>query len=78
MMVDITMSSVLGKHLNNNVPMWARRFNSKVTRMWEAYIEKLEDLYLEHGVWDKLEALAKTADFPASKGQPVCWKACTA
>ena len=27
----------------------------------------LEELYKEHGVWGKLEALAKTANFPASK-----------
>ena len=37
--------------------------NSKVTRTREAYIEQLEALYQEDGVWDKLEGLAKSADF---------------
>ena len=41
--------------------------NSKVTRIREAYIEKLEMLYQENGVWDKLEELAKSADFPVTQ-----------
>ena len=40
--------------------------NSKVTRTRYAYNEQLEALYQEHGVWDKLEGLAKSADFPVT------------
>ena len=45
-MVNLTMSLVLGKHLKNIVPVQAHRLNSKVTRTRDAYIEQLEALYL--------------------------------
>ena len=66
-MAGLTISSVLGKHLENIVPIQGCQLNLKVTRIQEAYIEKLEEMYLEHGVWEKVEALAKTADFRASE-----------
>ena len=65
-MDNLTMDSVLAKHLRNIVPVQACMLNSKVTRIREAYIKKLEALYQDHGVWDKLEGLAKSADFPVT------------
>ena len=65
-MSDLTMGLVLGKHMKNIVPVQARRLNSKVIWIRESYIEKLELLYQDHGVWDKLEELAKLADFPVT------------
>ena len=38
-MVELTMGSVLGKHLRNIVPVQACRLNSKVTRIREAYTD---------------------------------------
>ena len=66
-MADLTMSLMLGKHLKNIAPVQARWLNSKVTRTREAYIKQLEALYQEHGIWDKLEGLAKSADFPVTE-----------
>ena len=66
-MANFTMGSVLRKHSRNIVPVQACRLNSKVTRIREAYIDKLEVLYQEHGVWDKLEGLEKSADFPVTR-----------
>ena len=60
------MGLVIGKHMKNIVPVQAHRLNSKVIRIREAYIEKLEFLYQEHGVWDKLEEIAELADFPVT------------
>ena len=65
-MDNLTMGSVLAKHLRNIVTVQACMLNSKVTRIREAYIKKLEALYQDHGVWDKLEGLAKSADFPVT------------
>ena len=62
-MANLTMGSVLGKHLRSMVSVQTRRLNSKVTRIRDTYIKKLEVLYQEHGVWDKLERLSKLADF---------------
>ena len=62
-MANLAMGSVLGKHLKNIVPVQVCRLNSKVTQAREAYIKQLEALYQEHGVWDKLEGLAKSAEF---------------
>ena len=45
-MPDIIMGSVLGKHLENIVTVQVRRLNLKVTWIREAYIEKLEELYI--------------------------------
>ena len=64
---DLTMSSVLGKHPKHIVPAQARRLDSKIVRAREAYIAKLKELYLEHRIWDKLEAWSKTADYPLAK-----------
>ena len=63
-MANLTISI---KHLKNIVSVQARRLNSKVTRTREAYIEQLEALYQEHGIWDKLEGLAKSAEFPVTE-----------
>ena len=44
-MVDISMSSLLGKRLNKVVPVKARHLSSKVERIRTAYIERLEGLF---------------------------------
>ena len=58
---------MLGEHLEHIVPVQARRLNSKVTRIRDGYNDKLDELYDEHGVWERLEALAKRVNFHASK-----------
>ena len=64
---DLTMGSVLGKHMKNIVPVQARRLNTKNQRAREAYIEKLQLLYQEHGTWDKLVQAEKSSNYPVSK-----------
>ena len=46
------------------VPVQARRVNTKKQRAREAYTKRLELLYQEHGVWDKLLETEKSADYP--------------
>ena len=61
------MSSVLEKGTNNIALPEARMLNTKVKRIRQEYIERLEVLFLEHGIYKKLEALTKTADYPVSE-----------
>ena len=56
--VDLTMSLVLRKHRRNTVLLQARRLTSKVKCIRQEYTAKLEDLFLEHGTYNKLSRLA--------------------
>ena len=53
--------------MKNIVPVQARRLDTKNQRAREAYIEKLQLLYQEHGVWDKLVHAKKSSNYPVSK-----------
>ena len=66
-MADLKIGSVLGKHLKHIVAVHTCQLNLKVTQIRDAYNNKIEELHDEHRVWDKIEALAKTANFSASK-----------
>ncbi|KAL7536732.1 hypothetical protein ACHAXR_007366 [Thalassiosira sp. AJA248-18] len=55
--VDFTVSSVLGANF---------RLNSKVGRIRDAYIERLEGAFKEHGIYEKLLSLQASASYPAS------------
>ena len=64
--IDLTISSVLGTNLPKIVPPKARRLHSKVKRIREAYITKLEASFKAHGVLENLKSLAAKASFPVS------------
>ena len=49
------------------MPVQAHRLNTKNQRAREAYIERLELLYQEHRVWDKLMEAEKSGDYPVSE-----------
>ena len=74
---DLTMGSVLGKHIRNIVPVQARRLNTKNQRARETYIKKLELLYQEHGVWDKLVQAENQPTTQSQKRRPKHWKTWT-
>ena len=46
----------------------------KVKGVRQEYIDRLEALFLEHGIYKKLEALAKVGIIQYQKKQPVYWK----
>ena len=61
-----TIQSILGTNLPQIVPPAARQLNSKVDRIRISYIEKLEALFKEHTIYNRLQVLAKNAAHPAS------------
>ena len=66
-MLDISLDSLLGKRLNRVVPVKARKLNSKVGRIRQKYVDKLEELFKQHNIYRRLLELEKKASFPASK-----------
>ena len=64
-MVDISLGSLLGKRLNKVVPVKARQLSSKVERIRIAYIKRLEGLFRQHNIYNRLLRLEKKASFPA-------------
>ena len=61
------MGSVLGQHVKRVVHPDARKLNSKVEKIREAYIDRLEGLFDEHQVLKKLEAIAAVAEHPLAE-----------
>ena len=61
--LTLTMSLVLEEHLKNIISPQTRRINLKVKRICKGYMDKLEDIFLEHGIYNKLESLSGTADY---------------
>ena len=70
--VDLSMSSVLGKHIQKIAPAHARKLNSRVKRIREAYITQLEKTFKEHGIYEKLPARSGKTDYPATKERREC------
>ena len=66
-MLDISLDSLLGKRLNRVVPVKARKLNSKVGRIRQKYVDKLEELFKQHNIYRRLLELEKKASFPASE-----------
>ena len=64
---DVTIQSILGTNLPKIILLAARRLNSKVECIRIPYIEKLDALFKEHNIYDRLQALAKKAAHPASE-----------
>ena len=58
-MVDISMGLLLGKQLNKVVPVKARQLLSKVERIQTAYIKRLENLFRQHNLYNRLLRLKK-------------------
>ena len=63
---DATIQSILGTNLPKIIPPVARRLNSKVDRICIPYTEKIEALFKEQNIYDRLQALTKKAAHPAS------------
>ena len=63
---DATIQSILGTNLPKIIPPAARQLNSKVDCIRIPYTEKLEALFKEHNIYDRLQALAKKAAHPGS------------
>ena len=63
-MIDITMESVLGATIPKIVPVKARRLNSKIKRVRDCYIEKLELLFHKHDILEKLRAVQWKVTYP--------------
>jgi hypothetical protein len=66
-MLDISLDSLLGKRLNRVVPVKARKLNSKVGRIRQKYVDKLEELFKQHNIYRRLLEIEQKASFPASK-----------
>ena len=65
-MADATIQSILGTNLPTITPPAARRLNSKVDRIRIPYVEKLEALFKEHNILERLQALSIKVDHPVS------------
>ena len=63
---DAAIQSIYGTNLSRIIPPAARQLNSKVDRIRIPYNEKLESLFREHNIYDRLQSLAKTAAHPSS------------
>ena len=63
---DATIQSILGTNLPRIILPAAQRLNLKVDRIRIPYNEKLESLFREHNIYDRLQSLAKTAAHPLS------------
>ena len=64
---DFTMESILGKHLKKIVPPPARRLNSKVKKIRQEYINRLENSFRKHGIYEKLLVLESRATYPVTE-----------
>ena len=64
---EISMNSLLGTHRSRVKLQRARRLNSKVRRICQSYIDKLEECFEKHNILARLKVLDKKADFPVSK-----------
>ena len=64
---DFTMESVLGKNLKKIVPPKARRLNSKVKKIRQEYINRLENSFRAHGIYETLVRLEAKATYPVSE-----------
>jgi len=64
--VDFSMKSVLGTNLKRIIPLKARRLNSKIPRLRNAYNNRLEDLCSEHRILPKIQQLQQEATYPAT------------
>ena len=62
-MADATIQSILGTNIPKIIPPAARRLNSKVDRIRIPYIEKLDVLFKEHNIFERLQALSTKAGF---------------
>ena len=65
MVADATIQSVLGTNIPKIIPPAERRLNSKVDRIRIPYVEKLEALFKEHNIFERLQALLTKANHPA-------------
>ena len=63
---DTTIQSILGTNIPKIILLAARRLNSKVDRIRIPYVEKLEALFKEYNIFERLQALSTNADHPAS------------
>ena len=61
---DATIQSILGTNIPTIIPPAARWLNSKVDRIRIPYIEKLEALFKEHNILERLHELSTKADHP--------------
>ena len=68
-MVDISMGSLLGKRLNKVVPVKARQLSSKVERIRTAYIERLENFFQQHNLYNRLLRLKKGVISSVPRGE---------
>ena len=66
-MVEISMGSLLGKKLNKVVPVKARQLSSKVERIQTAYIKRLENIFQQHNLYNRLLRLKKRRHFQRRK-----------
>ena len=65
--VDFSQASILGVKLPRVVAAEARRLNSKIDRVREAYIDRLEASFKESRILERLREIKRTATYPLSK-----------
>ena len=65
--VDFSQASILGVNLPRVVASEARRLNSKIDRVREAYIDRLEESFQESRILERLREIKRTATYPLSK-----------
>ena len=63
---DFSMKSVLGTNTKRIIPRKARRLNSKIPRLRDAYNNRLEELCTEHWILPKIQHSQQEATYPAT------------
>jgi hypothetical protein len=63
---DFTMRSILGTEFHRILPQKARRLNSRVKPIRQKYIDRLEEQFKRHKIYDRLLEIQKDASYPGS------------